>query len=786
MDTSQVNDLLTRLLNWLEATAQAYIVAPIEAAVQNLKAWLRSLLRELPLFELRAELSEWMRSLVSAIEDAGMDGPAQAARQALIDLRQQLSLQALTAEVQAALQSAAQAIEAALDGVLDALEQISGAIEAVAGQAEDVLGTAAEALGTFKVTLDGLVAGVNNLGIDQVAGQVADTIRQLRQTAEEVLSVAPLPEALRPVVEQMIEVLEGIDFDQVLQPVEDAVARFRIPAEVGGTIQAGLQAAKDALENLIPDQLIQSIQAEIDSALETLRGFDPSSLLPDVSGFLDTAADFVEGLDPADHLDILQAPFQTLVDAFDRANPQILLQPIIQAYDELLGEIHIPTPDLGVERFNRALSQSGDALAGAVSSPLQNLTSPGGTAGPGSQDTASGSAAPLQIPQAETVRPGDLVRLFGYLPEKLRQALTAMNASQAGEALAAIDRLTGGLAHDLRSLQGLLWSLEDRLNTTLDTMLSPLAAAQLRTQLAIQANFSVSAPGLSIDLDASLSEVALAGPGALRQELAGSLRQTVNGVRGVASEAGGSIGVSLERAAQALERNSLVRLVGDLDALLAALDPEPVAAEIDAFVLAVLRRAPQLLAQVQVDLERAITRAKGLIAEYNPLIQAQKFIQVLDVLREELERLSPRSLAVELGEVHTALRAILLQYDPTVFTGELSALTASITADLRALDPSALFGDLSFLDGLLGRIAAVSPAQALSGVGAGLSAVGEQLASLDPGGMLEAVNNLGPQVVEAFKRLLDTLRDEIVALLESLKYAAANASASVSVSASIG
>lgn len=781
LDTSQVGELIDKLFVWLEATAQAYIVDPIETAIENLKAWLRSLLHEIPLFELRAELSDWMRDLAQTIRDADLDGPAEAVRQVLIDLGDKLSPQNLTAEIQAALGAAGQAIQDALDGVLQALEQIASAINGVAGEAQAVLEQAAQAIAQFKVLLDDLTVSVQNLGIEEAGQQVADEIRKVREAAEALLSVQPLPESMRPLIEQLIDTLESVDFDAVMQPVEEAVAQFRIPPDVSESITLGLQAAGDALENLIPDQLIQSIEAEINEALETLRGFDPSSLLPDVSGFLESAAVFVEGLDPAEHLQVLEEPFQAILHAFDLANPQRLLQPVIQAYDELLGNVTLPTPDLGVERFNQAIGSAGERLAQAATTPLTNLSPPEATLVPPG-GTPGGGVVGNTPPPAETIRAGDIIRLFGYLPMKLREALAAMNQSQAGEVLRAIDSLTGGLANDLRRLQGVLWELEDRLNAGLDGLLAPLAPAQLRAQLAIQANFQAGA----INIDASLGAVALAGPGTMRQELAESMRQTVSGTRQVASAAGGSTGAALERIAVALESCSLARLVSDLDALLAALDPEPIAAEIDAFVLAVLRRAPGLLAEVQEELAQAVQRAQAMIAEYNPLVQAQKFIRVLDVLREELERLSPRSLAAELGELHTALREALLAYDPAVFTGELTALIASLADSLRALNPSNLLGDLSFLDGILDQIEAASPAQALAGVGESLQEVGAELATLDPGTMLQAVTDLGPQLLEAFTKMLDTIRDEIVALLQALKYAATSASASVSVSVGAG
>src|SRR3712207_7755555 len=57
-----------------------------------------------------------------------------------------------------------------------------------------------------------------------------------------------------------------------------------------------------------------------------------------------------------------------------------------------------------------------------------------------------------------------------------------------------------------------------------------------------------------------------------------------------------------------LFRSSLARVSTDLDTFLAALDPEPIAAELDALIGAVLRKAPAILTQVRADVDRKSTR----------------------------------------------------------------------------------------------------------------------------------------------------------------------------------
>jgi hypothetical protein len=67
-------------------------------------------------------------------------------------------------------------------------------------------------------------------------------------------------------------------------------------------------------------------------------------------------------------------------------------------------------------------------------------------------------------------------------------------------------------------------------------------------------------------------------------------------------------------------------------------------------------------------------------------------------------------------------------------------------------------------------------------VGAALRPVGEQLAAIDVGQLIEDVNQLAPLLLDSFEQMIESIRNEIVALLESLRFATGSASASASVS----
>ena len=78
--------------------------------------------------------------------------------------------------------------------------------------------------------------------------------------------------------------------------------------------------------------------------------------------------------------------------------------------------------------------------------------------------------------------------------------------------------------------------------------------------------------------------------------------------------------------------------------------------------------------------------------------------------------------------------------------------------------------------------AQANPATRLQGIGASLDEVGERLGEIDIDVLIASVNQLGPRLVTSFEHALDAIRNEIVALLESLQFATGSASASASVS----
>jgi hypothetical protein len=777
-DLDAARQFIRGLAPLIEERARLTVEVPIDEAVERAKAFVRRTLRQLPVRDLRDQLTRFLRQVVEAVDGADLDGPARAAREALAAIAGQLDPGALTGRVQAALQDVNATISGALDGVTGALDTIQARVDALAGEAQAILDRLTAGLEAFRTALDGVAAAIDRLGLEQVEQQLVQALATLRTTASELLANVPLPEPLRPQVEQLIALLEGVDFDEVFEPVRRAVAELRIPPDVADVVESGLAEARRVIDNLIPAELIASIQAEVDAALATVRNFNPASLLPDVTQYLEQAARLVESLDPRALAEQVRGPFQAVLDAVDRVHPGRLLAPVTEAYDALLARVPVPDGETTARGLRGAFDSAGRVAGRAVLEPARRAAG-----GPESEiaDPETQAPTPELPPPVTDVRAGDAIRLLGFIPAKLREVLAALEAGPAGEVLARLDALGAGLARRIRLVAAGLHEAMRLLDQDLEATLLAAGPAQVRAQLAIQASF-----GGDASLGASLELVAQAGPGGLRRELAGAIDAMRRAARDAAAGAGGTLGASLERVAVALESCPLARLGADLQGLLAALDPEPIAAELDALVARMIELTPQLVAGLLADLRALVARMRALINHYNPGAQAQKFLRVLEVVREELDVLDPRRLAAELAELHAAVRATIAAYDPRGFAEELAAITRAMAQQIRGLDPRQLLGDLTFLQAAVDRVANANPAARLATVGQSLAAVGERLAAIDLDDLVEAVNRLGPRLVESFERLIEAVRNEIVALLESVRFAVAGGGVSVSAEVSVG
>lgn len=772
----QVSALINRGLDLAEETAYQLFVEPIDNAVATLKQWLRDLLAHLRLAELRGEITRFLANIAQRIEAADLDSVARDARKVLDDIEQ-----AISGDLVGAVQGKVGELKAVIDGFLQevttALGTITTEINAIAAQAQDILERIIGQLESFQQALDQIAATIDQLGIEAATAQVVDVITTLRTTTEEVLKSTALPEPLRPAIEQLIAEIEQVDLDQVFAPAF-AVAEmdFAIPAEV----TQGLDAVAAALTNLIPDELIAEIEATVSGLLDKLRDFDPAALLAGVTEAITEAANTIRQLDPRPAVNAIRGPYQEVLDLLDKIHPNRLLAPVIAAWDDLLGEVNLQSPQDAVHNLASTINKAGEQVAQQTAAPIQQMLPPG-TLEP-RDPNASPPSTPPDPAELLPIQPGDVVRMFGYLPNRLRTYIAQLETTVAQEFLARLDGLGHGLAEDLRALPEALLGIEQRILAAWDEMLLPIGPLQFSAQLAIEANFA----GSQLNLQGSLDAVAAVRPGQLRAELDGLLRETLRHLHTTAQQLTRGAGNSLAYAVTQLEQNLLYDLTQDLDAFLAALDPEPIAAELDLLIAAALRRAPEGLAAIEADLIAALQRLERIIRDLNPATLAQKFLTVLEVLEEQINLLDPRRLTAELAEIHQAIKDVFLAYDPAIFAQEIFDVVEALASALEALDPAALLGDLADFDGVLDQIEAAIPTNALAGIDSSLAEVGARLQALNPNALIEVINELPARLVTAIQTAVERIKAEIIALLNAIKYASANASVQVEASVTVG
>jgi len=778
-DFSQVSDLLNTGLDHVEAAATQLFVDPIDDAVESLKTWLRDLLAHLHLVEYRNEITQFLARIAAEIDSANIDGIAEDAKKILNDIEQAISGD-LVGSVQGAVNELKTGIDAFLDNVIGSLETITQEINSVAKEAGDILNRIEAVLTTFKQTIDQITASVDQLGIEAATAQVTDTLTDLRQTAEQVLKSVALPDALRPTIEQLINEIEHINFDSVFEPAfQVAEIDLTIPPEVTD----GLEQAAEVIKNLIPDELISEIEEQVSSLLDVIRDFDPATLLSGVTDKINEATAMIRGLDPRPAVNNIRGPYQEVLNLLDEIHPNRLLAPVIESWDSILGEVNLQSPKDAIGNLSSSINTAGEHLAQQAVLPITHMAPEGMLEMPDASDSSSSSAASNLDPEdILPVKPGDVIRMFGYLPNKLREFIAQLEDTVAEEFLARLNALGQGLSTDLRSIPDKIMGIENRVLSVWDEMLLPIGPLQFEAQLAIEANFTTE----QIELDVSLQTVANVRPGQLRLELDQMLNDTFEQIRQMSAQLTSTTGNSLMYAIDQLEKNMLHGLTQNMDDFLAALDPEPIASELDTLIETVLRRAPEALDDIQDDLIAAARRFEQIIRDLNPATQAQKFLTVAEVLEEQVNLLDPRRLAAELTEIHQAIKQIFLAYDPAVFAQEIFEIIEALAEALEALDPATLLGDLADFDAVIQRIKDAVPIQALADIDSSLEEVGSRLQEINPSALMDAINDLPDRIVEAVRNAVEAIKAEILALLQAIKYASGNASVSMGASATVG
>lgn len=358
--------------------ARERLEALVDGKINEIAEWLRGLFAHLGLRALRAEISAALEAVLAEVRKLDPSPVLDAIRKPLTELRDLIAGADLADRIQAALADARAVIDTALTPIATALDAIKNAVDAVAGPAGAVLGQAVEIVEAFGAAIEAARTTIDGLGITQARERIVATVADIRGAAEKVLGTLPLPEPLRPVVEQLIAELEKLDRTtleaQILTPVRDAVAKIKLPPAIATEVTAALAEISRVIDNLVPQSLIDGLTADLKAVLDRVRGFNPASLTGTVGGFIGQAAGKIEAIDLGAPLDAAGVVVDRLLALVDAAKPSLLLQPVTQAYDKVLGALPLPDADQAAEKSFGFMEKHAEGLGQTIMGPVATLT----------------------------------------------------------------------------------------------------------------------------------------------------------------------------------------------------------------------------------------------------------------------------------------------------------------------------------------------------------------------------------------------------------------------------
>ena len=290
--------------------------------------------------------------------------------------------------------------------------------------------------------------------------------------------------------------------------------------------------------------------------------------------------------------------------------------------------------------------------------------------------------------------------------------------------------------------------------------------------------------GFELDLSAELAPGRLferhdAAVAALRADVRADLSALAGAAQVVSRKLGG-LELSLPASLRAGEPDA-----GVLAAFLDALDPEPIAAAIDAAADRAVRRIVALASEVSVQLEDLYDFIRETLERLGPGALFDRLSRLIYRLRQELDYLNPRRLAEDIRPVFRAIKGELEAWSPMRMAEGMYATISSLADTITALDPAALLSDLADLDGLAARIEALSPGPRLEPIVALLGDVADELEALDLNAVVQLLVDAVEKLVGDLGVALGDVQTALIALLNALGSGDATASVEIDISVSI-
>jgi hypothetical protein len=772
------SDAVAAGLNRIRTEAEALLDATIGVvpdALDEAEARLAQLLSRLPTATFRAQLQSAVNDLVDRIDSLGIDAVPRAIDEALRHVRD-----VIEGDVVGGVQAAAAEVVGRVEEAIATVEDLLGDVDAALSEAVDGVSTVLirirDALAGFRTEVEAVATLRAEIDLSGGAQRTVENVDQLAAAVAELLGGGALPDALRPVLDQAAGALEGLDLSgMIAEPASSAIAELdvQVPAELEDLLADTAALLRDAT----PLNVIAELDGPILEVAGALERFDPASLLSGLSSALDQAAAAVTALDPRPHVGPLQQPFDAVLEQLDRLDPSRLLAPLAAGFDQLLGVFGNLNAEAVGDRVLAGVEAAGAPMQEAFATAARRI---GTESTPPPAGTATAPDPPLApTPAADRppppFMPGDGIRALGVVLDRIRIALEPLDDAVLVPAFRELHRLTAGLAE-----RAVPETVTARLGAAVDATL-PVLRLDVRVPAAARLRLSWDRAAARHQLDVTTSPVTLFST---RQPAVADLNARAKGCIADVGAAGASLSAFVGSIRAAIPRALATEPDGrgPIAAFLAQLDPEPIAAALDALAVEAMTLIFDAAASVEPLLDSLRAELEARLAELGPDRIIERATRLLLLLRAEIDRLNPREIALAIRPVFFAVRNRIAAWSPAALTEGVAATLDAIGAAIRALDPAELLGDLSSLDGLAARVAALAPGRRLRPLADRLGEVGAELAAIDLEATVEIITGAAADVVLELGEAVDIV---LAGLAELLRTLGSSATLSVSIQAEV-
>lgn len=771
----EIMDRVNHYLDSLDAYLKSVYLDRIDQGIDFLKRWVRELFAPLGLRDLQDDIDAFFEQIVEAINKADIGQYASSLGLPFQALSEQLENLDLGQHLDQQIANVKDKIDGVITTINDQLVVINNGLNNLTNEIKAIFQQIANLLSEFGDALEQVNAEIEKLDVEGVTDEVIAALQNLREKGEELLAQAPIPEPMKPLIQQLIDELEKMDLEALIKnPARDALASLDIPAEIKEPLENAMPQLQEFLENVHPDRLTAQLQTELTHQLKAITDLATKSMGDVVSGFFGELQKGLDVLDPDQLVEILRIPYQKILAIFDNIAPDKLLKPATDAYDAFLADLPLTNPAQAAKATQSAVGASGKAIGKAAAAPVKAAASPGVV----KERQPESNAGNPNLPE---LKPGDIIRqLLGKPLGQLRETIANLEPSQATTFLGHYRNLSSELAQDLRFLQTQLSSIVHLAEGSGDALLQELSDLEFDTSYAIESQIELG--HLSIETELSILQTFSSTE--LFAQLGEELLEQQTKLKGSVQDMLGDCGNLLDNIADLLETNPISRLGDRLQNLLDAIDPEPVAAALDSVANTAFLKFLELTDVLDTDLETLINRIKRMIHQYNPALHLQRLREVMTVFWEEMAIINPHFWVSQITPLHQAIRESLSAYDPASWSAPLLTTVNALKTKLTNIDPSNILdlGQLNPFQAQANNAAAIDFTQLGADLKIALGDLTAGLDELDPAQLLTTVDELKNRILDQLNPVIDAIHQELLTLLKSLKYVSAQASASVSVS----